>query len=84
YGVELKKKHANPSRKSASYIRQAAFEGSDRQIRGAIIRSLVAHEAMTRKKLFSVLDYAPARMAGILEDLKREGLVKYNGGLLTL
>ncbi|WP_243669850.1 hypothetical protein [Methanoculleus chikugoensis] len=35
YGTVLKKRTANPNRRSASYSRQSRFEGSDRQIRGA-------------------------------------------------
>jgi A/G-specific adenine glycosylase len=40
YGVHLKKLHKNPSRKSAHYTKQSKFEGSPRQIRGAILRAL--------------------------------------------
>ena len=41
YGAALKKKVENPSRKSRHYTKQSRFEGSLRQARGAIIRSLV-------------------------------------------
>ena len=41
YGAALKKKVENPSRKSSHYTKQSRFEGSLRQARGAIIRSLV-------------------------------------------
>jgi A/G-specific adenine glycosylase len=44
YGVYLKKMLPNPSRKSKHHTKQSKFEGSDRQIRGAIIR------ALTKKK----------------------------------
>jgi len=44
YGVFLKKMLPNPSRKSKHHAKQSKFEGSDRQIRGAIIR------ALTKKK----------------------------------
>ena len=40
YGVYLKKLYKNPARKSAQYVRQSKFEGSLRQIRGAILRVL--------------------------------------------
>ena len=40
YGVELKKLTKNPGRKSAHYSKQSRFEGSLRQIRGAVIRAL--------------------------------------------
>jgi A/G-specific adenine glycosylase len=40
YGAVLKKITVNPNRKSAHYARQSGFEGSFRQIRGAIVRAL--------------------------------------------
>ncbi len=40
YGSYLKKVHKNPSRASAHYTKQSKFEGSLRQVRGAILREL--------------------------------------------
>ncbi|MCL1815505.1 MAG: A/G-specific adenine glycosylase [Treponema sp.] len=40
YGAELKKLTRNPNQKSAHYTRQSRFEGSFRQIRGAVIKTL--------------------------------------------
>lgn len=41
YGTMLKKKYKNPARSSRHYVRQSKFEGSDRQIRGALLRACV-------------------------------------------
>ena len=41
YGVMLKKTFPNPNRKSKHYTKQSKFEGSNRQIRGAIIKKLI-------------------------------------------
>jgi len=41
FGVMLKRRVPNPSRRSAHHGRQAPFEGSDRQIRGKILRILL-------------------------------------------
>lgn len=38
YGAELKTLIVNPNRRSKGYTKQSAFEGSKRQIRGAVIR----------------------------------------------
>jgi hypothetical protein len=38
YGSHLKKLYRNPSRASARYAKQSKFEGSLRQMRGAILR----------------------------------------------
>jgi A/G-specific adenine glycosylase len=40
YGAYLKKLYKNPSRRSAHYTKQSKFEGSLRQVRGAILREL--------------------------------------------
>jgi A/G-specific adenine glycosylase len=42
YGAHIKKTHKNPSRASASFVKQSKFEGSIRQVRGAILRELGA------------------------------------------
>ena len=40
YGVMLKKNSINPSRRSAHHAKQSRFEGSDRQIRGIVLKLL--------------------------------------------
>ncbi|MEY8437381.1 adenine glycosylase [Atopobiaceae bacterium 24-176] len=46
YGAHLKRTVPNPSRRSASHVRQSAFEGSRRQKRAALVRLLLeAREA---------------------------------------
>ena len=42
YGSILKRRAGNPNARSASYSRQSPFEGSDRQVRGIILRHLLA------------------------------------------
>jgi A/G-specific adenine glycosylase len=41
YGAAIKKETPNPNRRSAHYTRQSPFEGSFRQRRGAVLRSLI-------------------------------------------
>jgi A/G-specific adenine glycosylase len=40
YGVHIKKLHKNPARRSTGYTKQSKFEGSLRQIRGAVLKAL--------------------------------------------
>jgi len=42
YGSIVKKRAANPNRRSASYSWQSRFEGSDRQIRGRLLALVLA------------------------------------------
>lgn len=43
YGAHLKKTVPNPSRRSRTHVRQSRFEGSHRQKRAMVVRSLLAH-----------------------------------------
>ncbi len=80
YGVMLKKKHRNPSRKSAHHVKQSAFKGSDRQIRGAVVRALLeAGKALGTKALTQKTGAEPERLGGIIERLVAEGTIQKAG-----
>ena len=49
YGAFLKKIVPNPSRNSKTYQKQPKFEGSNRQVRGKIIRLLTQQELLTHQ-----------------------------------
>ncbi|MDP8236473.1 MAG: hypothetical protein P9M08_08815 [Candidatus Erginobacter occultus] len=76
YGAMLKKTGANPGRRSAHYTRQSPFEGSDRQIRGRILRLLTGHSSLTGNEMREKLDDDPRRVRHILDKLAQEGLVR--------
>lgn len=91
YGVMLKKTHKNPSRQSKHHVAQSKFEGSDRQIRGAIIRILVQYSALQYEELAAYVQVdigrtaSGKRFAAILERLTQEEMVKIGDtGLLSL
>lgn len=72
YGAFLKTQVHNISR-SKHYTKQAAFAGSKRQVRGAIIRLLSAG-AMTKAQIETAVD--DERCSTILAELLREGLIR--------
>lgn len=84
YGVYLKKLHGNPARKSRHHTVQSRFEGSDRQIRGMIIKILGGTDAMSTKELVRWIDKEPERVKAIIDQLVREGLVAKNRTQLSL
>jgi len=45
YGAYIKTQTANPSRKSAHHTKQKKFKGSEREVRGALLRSLTQSKA---------------------------------------
>ncbi len=80
YGVMLKKEFKNPSRKSAHHAKQTKFEGSFRQIRGAILK-LLAHNVVVDGADF--YDQIPRQRRDIdkaLDQLMREGFIKEANG----
>jgi len=78
YGVYLKKLHKNPSRRSAHYVRQSKFEGSNRQVRGMILKLLLA-KSCSLQKLKLLLPNEEGRLEKNLEQLEKEGFItKYN------
>lgn len=79
YGAMLKSKRINPIHKSKSYNKQSKFSGSDRQIRGAIIRLLIQNETQTITQtchfLKETLNAEPLRTQKIIQTLIQEKLI---------
>lgn len=75
YGVMLKQTHCNPSRKSAHHTRQSRFEGSDRQIRGKILKHLLQKPLSRKEEISQALQADPKRLEMILESLEKEGFI---------
>jgi A/G-specific adenine glycosylase len=78
YGVHIKKTYGNPNSRSTHYVRQSSFTGSDRQIRGAILRSLT-ERTLTRQALHRELAFDAGRIDAQLERLREEGMIEMHG-----
>jgi A/G-specific adenine glycosylase len=75
-GTELKKQMPNPNRKSAAYTKQAPFEGSDRRIRGMILKFLIEKSPSREKAIVDCVSEEPARVRRILAALEKEGFIR--------
>lgn len=75
YGAVLGRGIPNPNRRSTHYCRQPAFEGSDRQLRGRILETLLLEGTMKKDDLVSHIGEGPERTGEILLALSREGFV---------
>lgn len=84
YGVALKRLYGNPARRSAHYKKQGRFEGSSRQIRGAIIRLLVSRGSIKELSLISLLPFAKSRVEKVLISLAREGFIEHRGNRISI
>lgn len=82
YGTHLASVIENPNRRSRHYQRQQAFAGSDREIRGRILRLVLGEPGIPVGDLPSRTGCSPDRLAPIIGDLEREQLlVRDSGGL---
>jgi A/G-specific adenine glycosylase len=84
YGVFLKAKYRQIGKRSAHYVRQSTFQGSHRQVRGAVLRELTARRQSTVATLTRVLGYDRERIKLCLEELKKEGFLVQEGRSLSL
>ena len=83
YGAHLKAVHGNHGVRSAHYKKQSPFAGSDRQIRGAIVRALTTRPR-TYRGLCRAHTFDRARIRRQLAALEKEGLVVRARGMWTL
>jgi A/G-specific adenine glycosylase len=83
-GTDLKTRVPNPNRRSRHYTKQAGFEGSDRQIRGSILKMLLAGKRMTENVIAGKFPDDPARIKRIIGDLIAEGFISRHGNTLTI
>lgn len=75
YGTHLKKVVPNPTRRSKQYAKQSKFEGSNRQVRGAIIKQLTLHDALSLEDITTHSKLAKSRIAKNIPVLVAEGFL---------
>ena len=84
YGAMLKKEEENPNRRSAHYSRQAPFQGSNREIRGLILKTLLEKPELTEGELIRSVDKNPERVRPIITQLTKEGFLVRVGNRLKI
>lgn len=81
-GVLLKKLYPNPNKKSKHYTKQSTFQGSNRQVRGAIIRYLARHGSLDKNKLAELFPHKIQELPSIIEGLVKDGFIVDQDGAL--
>lgn len=76
YGAYLKTKVENPNRKHKNYSIQSKFEGSLRQIRGAILKNL-SDKRLTLVELTKIIKKDKKKIISVLLVMKKEGFIGY-------
>ncbi len=83
YGSHLKRSGVKVHRQSKTHKKQPPLEGSLRQMRGAILRLLVAKNMVSRQDLLRTFD-GDARVAPALSGLTKEGFIREVAGEIHL
>lgn len=83
YGTWLKKQGVGRVNQSQHYTRQTALKGSNREMRGLIVKALALHGDMAESELHATVR-ADQRFEKALAGLMRDGLVKKTGHILHL
>jgi A/G-specific adenine glycosylase len=77
---------ANPNRRSAHYKKQSPFAGSDRELRGKIMRSTLSQKRnkMSVKELLKELAVPRERFIDIIKNLTKEGFIVKRGDYICI
>ncbi len=84
YGAYLGKNIPNPNKRSSHYRKQGGFEGSDRQVRGGIIRTLIKEGKMEKTELLERISADDARGRALIGQLEKEGFLSDDGRTVSL
>ncbi|MBN2231682.1 MAG: A/G-specific adenine glycosylase [Deltaproteobacteria bacterium] len=76
YGVALKQRLPNPSRRSRHHQRQSTFAGSTRQLRGLIIKTLLGDGEQDFDQLAARLPFPADHVRETLTKLVSEGMIR--------
>jgi A/G-specific adenine glycosylase len=84
YGAMLGKEFSNPNKRSAHYRKQSPFHGSDRQIRGLILKAMMNGKGFSEDEIHRELPGDPERIKRALFQLQKEGFIKNERGQLVI
>ena len=83
YGSMLKQTVGNANRRSAHYTIQAPFEGSDRQIRGEVLR-LLGDRVLSEGEIVYTINRDTDRVSRVIAALCAEGFLVRDGDALRI
>ncbi len=84
YGTMLKKTHGSTNPRSAHYQKQPPFKGSDRQVRGMVLKAIIAHHHITDAEIVERLQVPIERARKALDALQKEGFVREQEGRYSI
>jgi A/G-specific adenine glycosylase len=84
-GSDLRRLPVNPNLRSPAYRPQSPFNGSDRQIRGQLLRALLRDGTLEYREAVETTGCTPHRLDRILEEMEADGfLERTRGGAIRI
>ncbi len=84
YGVLLKRTLKNPAKRSKHHSIQSTFAGSDRELRGKVIRILLQKDKQPEDELIKAITDDPARGERIIQSLIKDKILSSEAEILFL
>ncbi len=84
YGAMLAKQAPNPNRRSTHYAVQSTFKGSNRELRGKILRRLIQARVYSAQELAAVMHESVSRMRKVLAELEEEQFLNIRGNTIEI
>lgn len=84
YGVMVKKTCGNPNRQSKQYAKQSRFDGSDRQIRGEILRILLVKKRLDFAGMCAFFSECPERIERIIVGMCVDGILMKDADFFSI
>ncbi len=72
-GTALKSSVKNPNQRSRHYTKQKTFEGSDRKIRGSVLKKMLERKCGDSMMFAKEMNEDPTRVRGIMDKMTGEG-----------
>ena len=72
-GTEMKRSVGNPNRKSRQYVKQSKFEGSNRQVRGAVLKEMLKRGSASADELAEAVGFSAESVSAVLKEMEKEG-----------
>lgn len=84
YGTYLKTVVPNPTRQSKKYVRQAPLKGSNREVRGKILKILARNSDQDINQLITLTEIGQERLIPALIQLTDEGFISFSNNRYRL
>ncbi|MHA1150111.1 MAG: A/G-specific adenine glycosylase [Promethearchaeota archaeon] len=75
YGVMLKKTYPELHKRSTHYKKQKPFKGSNREIRGKILKIILKSNEISKNIIYNQFEHKKDRINNVLKQLEKEGFI---------